>query len=194
VRLRPYDLTSSVDPRRQCRAIRGHLRRVAERGLVAGALWVALCCLLTVGCASKSESPTKPARPLKVRNISLVMLPNANEAWPVKVELVRVKDVALVDALLGMETGEWFGEAGRAFRQAHPQVVHDSWEVVPGTNVGPFAVQRRGRFAGVLFCDTKQPSPPLKFERNGEVTVSVGDAGCSLVGGNPSRNRRLIPW
>ncbi len=136
---------------------------------------------------SDKEKITKPSQPLKVKNVSLNMLPAANQNWPVAVELVRVRDVELVDALLRIKTEDWFGEAGNNFRQAHPDALYDAWEVVPGTNVGPFKVRKRGRFAGVLFCRTRAGSPPLRFNRNGNVVINIDNTGCTPSGGKRAR-------
>ncbi len=150
----------------------------------------ALCLLLAVtlaagGCASRKEKLTKPKRLLKLERITLSMADGANDDWPAAVELVRVEDAALVERLLGIDPTGWFDGAGNAFRQAHPEVHYDAWEVVPGTVVGPLDVKVDAKVAGVLFCDTSTPPAPLRFERNGSVTVRVEDAGCILDGGEP---------
>lgn len=146
-----------------------------------------------VGGGGNKEQVEKPAKLLKVKTISLNMLPGTNENWPVAVELVRVRDMALVDTLLRISTEEWFGEMGESFRQAHPEALYDAWEVVPGTQVGPFRVRERGKFAGVLFCRTRQETPPLRFLKNGEVTINIDNSGCTPSGGKPGRGR-LLPW
>ncbi len=164
-----------------------------------GRWWGAICVIallsgLVGGCRSQGESITKPERPLKLRTITLALDAQANDNWPVRVELVRVRDADLVDALLDIQTDAWFDQDGRNFRQRHPDAHFDSWEVVPGTTIGPFKARRRGRLAGVLFCDTRVPSAPLRVARNGKVLVTIGDEGCEVGGGKPrKKKRRWLP-
>lgn len=156
------------------------------RGLaVAMLLLVAL-----TACAGRSPSEP-PERPLRLKRIELSMADNANQDWPARVELVRMKDARLADELLRFETDDWFGEGGRAFKNGHPEVFFDDWEVVPGTTIGPFDVRLRDDVVGVLFCDTRADPPPLRFERNGDVMVRVEEGGCTLDGGRPSREKSL---
>ena len=152
---------------------------------------VVLAVIALAGCAGDTEKVTTPARPLILERISLVMAPETNDHWPAQVDLVRVRDVELVGQLLRTETRTWFAESRDAFRQAHPEALFDSWEVVPGTVAGPFdATLDDGPVAGVLFCGTLSAAsvpPPIRFERDGEVTVHIDDEGCTLSGGSPSK-------
>ena len=165
----------------------------------AGLAAAAIAAIGLAGCGGgNGESFAEPRRPLRLQTLELVMTSDANERWPAQVELVRVADAGLVSRLLGIEAGTWFDGAGAAFRSAHPDAVFDAWEVVPGTVVGPFAMEVPGEVAGVLFCGLRSPPPPLRFERDGEVTVRIDGEGCSLDGGEPSSEpglfSRLSPW
>ena len=147
---------------------------------------------LLSGCGGGSgERAEEPLRPLRVEHMTLVMPAGVNDDWPARVELVRVTDNRLVAQLLGIEAGSWFDEAGERFRLAHPEAFFDAWEIVPGTAAGPVGIEVDGDVSGVLFCKTSMPSPPLKFERDGDVTVHIGDEGCTLSGGEPSREPSL---
>lgn len=117
----------------------------------------------------------------KVESVEVTVLPGINDNWPVRVELVRVSEESLVEALLGMDSAEWLDEAGRRFRLAHPEAVFDDWEVSPGTTVGPFDVERPGRLGGVLFCGLRESAvPPARFVHEGDVRIVVDDSGCTL--------------
>ena len=151
----------------------------------------ALCLFILAGCAgNNAEKITEPERPLRLNHLSLVMPAQSNENWPARVDLVRVTDVALANHLLSIETRAWFKKSREAFRQAHPEVFFDSWEVVPGTVVGPLDVGVTRPVAGVLFCGTlasRSVPPPVRFERDGDVAVRIDDEGCTLSGGKPSK-------
>ena len=145
----------------------------------------AMLLALLSGCGG-GDATERPLRPLRVSNITLTMPEGVNGNWPARVELVRVTDDRLVTQLLGIEAGAWFKEAREGFRRAHPEVLFDTWEVVPGTVVGPVKVGVVEDVSGVLFCETRVPLPPLKFERDGDVVVHIDDKGCALSGGEPS--------
>lgn len=149
--------------------------------------------LFLSGCGNK-ETAVKPARPLKLNSIIISMEESINESWPVSIELIRVNDAALVEELLSIETKSWFDKKGSAFVVANPQAIINSWEIVPGTRVGPQRVKARGRLAGVLFCDLRgeEPPPALRFERDGNVVIHVTDDGCVLEGGTPSKEPGIL--
>ena len=160
-------------------------------------VFAALVALLS-GCAGvkeKTESDTRPEYLLKVETIALSMAEGVNDNWPAPVELVRVEDAALIDPLLEIEGEAWFEGAGLKFLRGRPRAISDKWEVVPGTIAGPFEVSKRGKFAGVLYCGIRTSTPPLRFERDGDVTILINDDGCTLSGGEPSRKRKKFwPW
>ena len=147
--------------------------------------------IVIAGCTGGRETITEPARALELDRISLAAAPGTNDNWPVRVELVRVRDVALVRQLLHIQTEAWFAESSHAFRQSHPEGFIYSWEVVPGTVVGPVDVAVEGPVAGVLFCETPSSPLPIRFERDGDVVVRIDDEGCALIGGQPSKKSSL---
>lgn len=159
------------------------------RGCIGMRMVVVCVLMLLIGCGgSKKESIVKPKPPLKIKTIKLTMESNANDNWPVPVELVRVADADLTKELLKIEPKEWFKKAGADFRNAHPGVYFDSWEVVPGTIVGPAKAKVRGRVAGVLFCGDADDSVALRVRTNGKVLVSIREDGCSI--GRDSRKKK----
>lgn len=147
---------------------------------------------MLTGCGSGAPRPEPPERPLRLQQIALEMIEDPNRSSPVRVELVRVADTRLLPEILRIETNDWFGLPGQSFRSAHPEAFFDSWEVVPGTAIGPFQVGVEEDVAGVLFCDTLAAPPPLRFELDGAVRVTIDDDGCELSGGEPSS--RGINW
>jgi len=162
------------------------MKRAGLVALVVALTLTAQGCMLlglarSVGIGGKGDGLQKPKEPVRVKSVSLVMSENANQQWPVRVELVRVRDEALAEVLLRMEARDWFQAAGQGFRQANPSELYNEWEVVPGTNIGPFKVRKRGRFAGILFCGTRTPEPPLRLKRSGNLMIYIDDAGCSVT-------------
>lgn len=146
-----------------------------------------LVSLIAAACAGRN--PYEIDDPVKLKRMSFVMAPGANGNWPARVELVRVEDSRLVADLIATDTSAWFGETGDAFRRAHPGASYDAWELVPGQSAGPVDVKRKGKFAGVLFCDAQSGSTPFRVRRDGHLTVVIDDTGCRLEG-IARKNRR----
>ena len=151
---------------------------------------VAVAALL-IGCAGQSEKPTKP-RKSRVDAVTLVMAPRVNNNWPVAVQLVRVDDADLVRDLLAIESSAWFEGEAEKFRSANPNVLLDTWEVVPGTVVGPVSIWSRQRLAAVLFCDLRGRMPQ-RIERNGAIVVRIEDDGCQIAAPPPRRRWPATP-
>ena len=155
----------------------------------AAAIAVALATL--IGCATDSVR-TEPERPLRIESATLSLAPEANGRRPVRVSLVRVEDERLAEDLLAAAGTEWFEGGGReAFLAAHPTALHDWWEVVPGTTIGPFDLRARRALAGVLLCDIGSRAP-VRVERDGEIRIGIDDDGCRIEGGEPSREPGVL--
>ena len=148
-------------------------------------------CALLLACqtAAPQQQPVRQA--VAVQTVSLRMAPSTNENRPVSVELARVPTTALVEELLAMDTGAWFGEPGDRFRNTHADGVYDFWEMVPGEDTGPFDVRVPGRHAAVLFCDVGGRLP-MRFERDGDVLITVSNEGCTIAGGCASREPGVL--
>lgn len=164
-------------------------RAIAARRAASGFLLPAVVVsMLVSGCGTLdgigldlSKWTGKPKPRISVSWVSVAVMPNVNENWPVPVELVRVRDEALVGMLLDMDTDDWFGEGGESFRLAHPDAVFDYWEVVPGTSTDPVEIRRLGRFGGVLFCGLREsPPPPVRVAHRGRMRITVDDSGCAF--------------
>jgi len=147
---------------------------------------VLLVALLGTGCSFLGifSNPDRPDPRTRVTWITLTVLPDVNDNWPVAVEYVRVREEPLMDVLLRMGANEWFEAAGDAFRLSQPEAVFDQWEIVPGTSIGPIEVRRRGRFGGVLFCGLRgTPPPPVRVAERGRVQIVVDNSGCTVSRG-----------
>ena len=154
----------------------------------------AAMCILS-GCAgtTEEEAQVEPKRPLKIETLKLVAARGVNDNSPVPVDLVRVPNVTLLQELLSTETGAWFAERRDRFRNANPGAYIDSWELVPGTVVGPTDVELDIDVAGVLFCGLMNGGggggAPFRVEQDGDLTITVGDTECSVDGGEPSEEK-----
>lgn len=153
-------------------------------------LCLALGVLTLAGCAGQ-EQTAAAAQTVSVQTVSFRVAPDTNDNRPVLVELARVPVGGLVDELLAMKTDAWFDEAGERFRTTHADSVYDYWEVVPGEETGPYDVGVRSELAAVLFCDVGERLP-MRFERDGDVLISVSDDGCTVGGGCASREPGLF--
>ena len=147
---------------------------------IAQIMIVAIVPLIAAACAGRD--PYAIDDPVKLKRMSFVMAPGANDNWPARVELVRVEDKRLVADLITTDTSAWFGETGDAFRRANPKASYDAWELVPGQATGSVDVKRKGKFAGVLFCDAQSGSTPFRVRRDGHLTVVIDETGCRLEG------------
>ena len=144
-----------------------------------------------LGCAT-DPGRNEPARPLRIESATLSLSPQANGRRPVRVSLVRVDDERLAEDLLAAAGSDWFDGGGRdAFLAAHPTAVHDWWEIVPGTTIGPFDLRTRRGSAGVLLCDVGARAP-VRVARDGDLRIGIDDDGCRIEGGEPSREPGLF--
>ena len=174
-------------------------RRALVSRLGACCVGVLVVALLATGCAS-GGGKQRVGETANLKTLRFTMDANANDNRPARVELVRVDDENLIDEMVRIESASWFEGDGEAFRRANPSAISDAWELVPGLDSGPFEVSlkrgfvkrmlRRGKVAGVLFCDTLKPSPPLRVARKGKVSVTVRNDGCTLD--DPVAKRRFF--
>lgn len=166
-----------------------HRSRRPPACLAAAAAFLAAC-----AGGPAQEEPKEPEKPLRIETIKLVTVKGANDNTPVQVDLVRVRDAFLLPELLKTETRAWFAEGRDKFRNAHPDAHIDSWELVPGTVVGPADIELDGDVAGVLFCGLMKVGEenagiPQRVARDGDLIVTIGDTECVVGGGEPSREK-----
>lgn len=118
-----------------------------------------------------------------ITSVALEMPVNVNDDWPARVHLVRVGDAATYARVLGVNPAEWFdGTGARRFEDAHPKAHLDRWEIVPGTSIGPFALDTRlfDEVAAVLLCDVESSPPPRAVALEGDLRIIVTDSGCEI--------------
>ncbi len=158
--------------------------RVWTKWLAAGTLAAAVA-----GCGGGGgDEIEEPSRPLRLRTLELSVGAGVNSNRPVEITLVRVLDAKHLDKLLAIETPAWYDGEREVFEGAAPDSIIQSWEVVPGTRVGPEDMEVDDKVAGVLYCNLiENPQPPTRVERNGQVVVSITDEGCEIGGGTPTR-------
>ena len=142
-----------------------------------------------LGVPLPADACSKRVSPVWTRTITLVADARVNNDWPVRVDMVRVAHESDLSDLLQVTPREWFESESERFRRTHPAALHETWEVVPGAEVGPLDVRVRGRpLAGVLFCATPEATEPVALVE-GDMVVSVQDTGC--VGGAGTQSSPL---
>ena len=132
---------------------------------------------------SLEHEPGPPV--VDIDSVALEMAENANDDWPARVHLVRIdhEDAGTHARLLAVNPTQWFDGAGaRKFEDAHPQAHVDRWEIVPGTSIGPFAIDAGlfDAFVAVLLCDVESDPPPRTVALEGDLRVIVTDSGCEI--------------
>ena len=140
--------------------------------------------LALAGCSSTTnifgDEDTK-AIEIELELISLSMPKGANENWPARIELVRSPlGSGQSEELLRIDTRRWFEKERVVFQAAHPQLVFDYWEVVPGTAIGPFEMEVEEEVEGVLFCGVRSYPSPLRVDKGGTLNLKVDDSGCTI--------------
>ena len=167
------------------------MRALASRpGEIWGLVLPCLVLLALPGCTGGFggfiddflERDTGPPA-VDITSVVLEMSENANDDSPARVHLVRVDDAGTYARVLAVDPTEWFdGEGARTFEDAHPRAYLDRWEIVPGTSIGPFALDL-GLFndvAAVLLCDVESNPPPKAVALEGDLRIIVTDSGCEI--------------
>ena len=156
-------------------------------------LAVVLAVVPAAGCSgARDASVAPPVSAVWLDSLMFTVEAGTNANRPLRAALVQVRDSGAMSELMQIESTAWFGAAGDAFRRTHPEAFVDDWELVPGRVAGPYDVAVDALVAGVLFCEMRAGSPPLPVERDGDVTVTIGDGGCAL-GGGLSSSRSVMP-
>ena len=131
---------------------------------------------MVVPCFARDDAVEGP----EIEAVTLSVAEAANDGWPVRVELVRTDRADLLQRLLSTPSREWFDAAARAFANAYPEVRIDRWELVPGTQVGPVAVEIDDDAVAVLFCELAPGSGPVRLAVGEHLAVRVSDEGCAV--------------
>ena len=149
----------------------------ARRGAVplAAAVLIAGCGVFDI------SDDTNAVQVLRIDTVVVEMKSRANDDWPARVSLVRVDDIELMNDLLHMDSRSWFGDGGKAFRNANPEAFYDDWEIVPGSRIGPFDAWVDEDVVGVMFCGTRGSSPPVRVTTDGDIRIEVDRRGCTVT-------------
>lgn len=137
----------------------------------AGALALAL---LAAGCAEKPRAA--------LDSVSFTVAPAANDTTPVAIDLVSVRDKALVDKLGALTAAEWFGQREQSMRD-HPTTLGvTSWELVPGQTLKADLPPGEPAWAILVFANYATPGPHrLRVPDTRTLTLTAGDKDVELV-------------
>lgn len=142
--------------------------RVARLFLLATCMALAGCGTVTkitqAGASLIGLGPPKPVLP-DWKSVVLAASPDANDNSPLALDLVFVRDPALVDSLMTTPSAKWFavrGDTQRAFPEALGVI---SFEVVPGQYIRLSEKAWTNQRALAVFVFASYPSPGAHRER-----------------------------
>jgi type VI secretion system protein len=116
------------------------VRRPAARWSAA-----VLAVALLASCATKN-TPS-----LKFETVSLTAIEAANDNSPVAVDLLLVRDQALIDKLLALTSDQWFQQKAQ-FEADYPKDLSVyGWEIVPGQTLEDKIPATPPAWAGIVF-------------------------------------------
>ena len=143
----------------------------ATRLRAAAALSLAL---LAGACADKPSA--------MLDSVSVTVAPTANDTTPIAIDLLAVRDKALVDKLGALTAAEWFGQREQAMRD-HPTTLGlTSWELVPGQTMRVEQPQAEPAWAILVFANYATPGPHrLRVPDTRTLTLTAGDKDVELV-------------
>ena len=152
---------------------------------------LALCALLLVlgtGCGFVGglfggDDDLDTLEPVDIREVRLSAAPGTHDDSPIRIDLVRVDDVAVFQGLVRMDLAAWFAGEAEAFIDTHPLASVERYEIVPGTEVGPFDVALRDDVVAVLFCEVPgDRSGVQRVVTEGAIRIRVDDErGCVVA-------------
>lgn len=154
--------------------IRTPMNRIPPNGSrvrVAGALALAL---LATGCAEKPRAA--------LDSVSFAVVPTANDTTPVAIDIVSIRDKALVDKLGALTAAEWFGQRDQHLRD-HPATLGlASWELVPGQTLKADLPPGEPAWAILVFANYATPGPHrLRVPDTRTLTLTAGEKDVELV-------------
>ncbi|CAO3403147.1 hypothetical protein [Azospirillum palustre] len=140
------------------------------------ALAIPLAFLLLLGaCADK------PAAWLNT--VSFTVAPAANDSTPVAIDVVSIRDKALVDQLTTLTAADWFAKREQ-YRRDHPSTLDiASWELVPGQKLdAQLLSDREAAWAILVYANYATPGPHrLRAPDTRTLSLSVGDKDVELA-------------
>ncbi|NOT07087.1 MAG: type VI secretion protein [Gemmatimonadales bacterium] len=143
-----------------------------------GAVRAAALPLLLSGCLFGRGSPITTAR------LDLVAAPAVNGDAPIRVDLVLVRDAALLAKVLEWSARDWFGRRDQLERDYPGLVARRSWELVPGQreHLGRLPWSRRHGRGLLLFADFAAPGlHRSRLDRRRHALVTLETEGLSVA-------------
>ena len=130
--------------------------------------------LLAAACADKPSA--------MLDTVSVTVAPNANDTTPIAIDLIAVRDKALVDKLGALTAAEWFAQREQAMRD-HPTALGlTSWELVPGQTMRVERPQAEPAWAVLVFANYASPGPHrLRVPDTRTLTLTAGEKDVELV-------------
>lgn len=130
--------------------------------------------LLAVACADKPSAV--------LDTVSVTVAPTANDTTPVAIDLLAVRDKALVEKLGALTAADWFGQREQTLRD-HPTTLGvTSWELVPGQTLRTELPQQEPAWAILVFANYANPGPHrLRVPDTRTLTLTAGDKDVELV-------------
>lgn len=131
--------------------------------------------LLLGACADK------PAAWLNT--VSFNVAPAANDSTPVAIDLVSIRDKALVDQLAALTAADWFSKREQ-YRRDHPSALNiASWELVPGQKLeAKFPQDQEAAWAILVYANYATPGPHrLRVPDTRTLSLTAGDKGVELA-------------
>ena len=130
--------------------------------------------LLAAACADKPSA--------MLDTVSVTVAPTANDTTPIAIDLIAVRDKALVDKLGALTAAEWFAQREQAMRD-HPTTLGlTSWELVPGQTMRVERPQAEPAWAILVFANYASPGPHrLRVPDTRTLTLTAGEKDVELV-------------
>lgn len=114
--------------------------------------------------------------------------PDVNDRSPIAVEVVLVRDPALLETLSSLSARAWFAEYGQLERDHPGAFLRERWELVPGQRLEvdlPFPT-RRG-VAVFVYANYLTPGAHrMRVDNERHFTLILGRTGFSMLGRDPS--------
>ncbi|MBP2290302.1 hypothetical protein [Azospirillum rugosum] len=130
--------------------------------------------LLATACADKPSA--------RLDTVSVTVAPAANDTTPVAIDMVAVRDKALVEKLAALTAADWFGQREQTLRD-HPTTVGvTSWELVPGQKLHTELPNQEPAWAILVFANYATPGPHrLRVPDTRTLTLTAGDKDVELA-------------
>ncbi|MCW2242976.1 hypothetical protein [Azospirillum canadense] len=130
--------------------------------------------LLATACADKPAA--------RLDTVSVTVAPAANDTTPVAIDMVAVRDKALVEKLAALTAADWFGQREQTLRD-HPTTVGvTSWELVPGQKLQAELPDQEPAWAILVFANYATPGPHrLRVPDIRTLTLTAGDKDVELA-------------